>query len=230
MQYSTSPLTLHLLTILLSIPPIHAISTIISPCPLLTTPTYGLTSAVFTACANTTIARPAAEIAAILLDFANYGHWNTFVIVAALASSPVSTPPTPHFHGVEVGDIYNFTTQGLSPGGALTYSQELITVLPDRVGAWSERERNYTMAWSSYDSGVLAEHVSIVTEIGECDEEGKWRGSGESCYDSWETYYGPAAVGVFEEVGQALETQFVVQGEDLKAWAEGTAAAVGRRY
>ena len=34
-------------------------------------------------------------------------------------------------------------------------------------------------------------------------------------------------MGVFEEVGQALETQFVVQGEDLKRWAEGGSAAVG---
>ena len=86
------------------------------------------------------------------------------------------------------------------------------------------------MAWSSYHSGVLAEHVSIVTEIGEWDRKGKWRGSGQSYYDSWETYYGPAAVGVFEEVGPALETQFVVQGEDLKRWAEGAAAVGGEGY
>ena len=56
---------------------------------------------------------------------------------------------------------------------------------------------------------------------------GKWCRSGKSYYDSWETYYGPAAVDVFEEVGQALETQFVVEGEDLKVWAEREAAMVG---
>ncbi|MCJ1379975.1 hypothetical protein MMC17_003078 [Xylographa soralifera] len=227
---NTQYLPLLFLTILLSFCPTHAVSSITSPCPLLTTPTYGLTSAVFTACANTSIACPAAEIAAILLDFANYYHWNTFVIVAALVSSPSSTPTTPHFDGVEVGDVYNFTTQGLLPGGALTYSQELITVLPGRAGDWSERGRNYTMAWRSYNSGVLAEHVSIITEIGEWNEEGKWCGSGKSYYDSWETYYGPAAVDVFEEVGLALETQFVVQGEDLKTWAEGGSARVSEGY
>ncbi|MCJ1317841.1 hypothetical protein MMC15_003168 [Xylographa vitiligo] len=108
-----------------------------------------LTSAVFTACGNTTIARPAAEVDVILLDLANYYRWNTFVIVAVLVSSPTSTPPATHFDGVEIGDVYNFTTQGLLPEGALTYSQEMVTVLPERVGDRSERERNYTMAWKS---------------------------------------------------------------------------------
>ncbi|MCJ1340598.1 hypothetical protein MMC09_005894 [Bachmanniomyces sp. S44760] len=253
-----------------------AATSISSPCPLLSTPTYNLTSAVFTACTNISIASPASEIVAILLDFANYHRWNTFVIDATLVSSPSDAPQSitttqMNFDGVEIGSVYNFTTQGLVPssqpnepgggggggGGALTYSQELITVLPTTHHRQLRPTQNpqektliLTLAWSAYHGPVLAEHVSVVTEHGQWinkpnpipnnkekeaeEEEGEssqWQRTphSTSIYSSWETYYGPAAIDVFEEVGAALQKEFVVQGVDLKGWAESGKGREGKK-
>ena len=80
----------------------------------------------------------------------------------------------------------------------------MITILDeqDTEAAWRYDDR--------FTPGLLeAEHVSKV--------EGR---EGCSRYVSWETYYGPLAVGVQATLQRQLQDAFEAQGEDLRVYAE----------
>jgi hypothetical protein len=85
-----------------------------------------------------------------------------------------------------------FTTARLYPGST-TSSDEVITILDaaHTVAAWRYDDR--------FTPGLLAaEHVSNVTEMRE----------GWSKYVSWETFYGPIAVGIQATLGRKLQDAF----------------------
>lgn len=166
---------------------------------LLPTPTYNLTSAVFTVCSKLIIHAPLPEIYFVLLDFSNYHLWNTFVIAVDVPSN-ITKP-----EDVYVGMPMNLTTQGLIPD-VNTTSSESITIL-------DLERRHAIVAWGSIsganDTLLEAEHPSILTDLGD----------GKTRYVSYETYYGPAALGV-EALEGNLVREFWREGWDLKGYVE----------
>jgi hypothetical protein len=162
-------------------------------CPILSTPSYGVKDAIFTACSNTTIEAPASLVYKILTDYDTYHEWNTFVVNVKLLSSP------PY----QVGSRMHFTESELVPL-INTTSNEIITSL----------DPEHTTAVWRYDSPtpalILAEHVSQVVPLGD----------NRSWYNSWETYYRSASIVLEATLGEKLISAFEIQGEDLKKRAE----------
>lgn len=169
-------------------------TTISCPPGILSTPAYGTTNAVFTVCSITQIHADASSVYEILIDFAAYDLWNSFVVHVAPTSSPFPA----------VNATMRFTTARLNPDNT-TNSDEVITILDaaNTVTAWRYDDRP--------TPGLLAaEHVSNVTETRE----------GWSRYVSWETFYGPIAVRIQETLASRLQDAFEAQGEDLRVYAE----------
>jgi hypothetical protein len=159
---------------------------------IMTTPTYNMTDAVFTVCANITIPSPALPIYNTLLDFSYYHLWNSFVYNVSLPPN-VTTP-----QDVYVGLQMEFYTTGIEPG-INTTSYETIS--------WLEKQaKPVWMAWKCdpCEPGLSAEHVSLLHEV-----------EGGTEYVSWETYYGATAL-LVEAVEGNLDTEYEVQGVDLR--------------
>ena len=167
------------------------------PCPpgILSTPTYGTANAVFTVCSISYIRASAPSVYNILIDFAHYDLWNSYEIHVTPTSSP--------FPAINATMI--FINARLSPGNTTTPSNGVIRIL----------DQEHTTAAFDYDDrptpGLLeAEHVSKVERLGE----------GWSKYTSWETFYGPRAVGLQATTQVLLQDAFEAQGEDLRVWVE----------
>ncbi|WYZ35763.1 hypothetical protein EsH8_X_000410 [Colletotrichum jinshuiense] len=173
---------------------------------LLSTPSFQLTGALFTVCAEAVINAPIGKIYEALIDFRRYSTWNTFVVEAV---------PPPGVLGP--GDVYvgmpmAFTSAGLIPG-ANASSNEIVTVLepslacgtpPRAVNAWRNDDGlNNTL--------LPAEHPNLLTDLG----------NGSVRIVSFETYYLPGAATVIVLKG-ALEERFAAQAQDLKRFVEGT--------
>ncbi|KUJ07531.1 uncharacterized protein LY89DRAFT_691619 [Mollisia scopiformis] len=164
---------------------------------IMTTPTYGTTGAIFTICAQTTILSSPLPIYDVLTNFPCYAAWNTFVYAIDLPSNYT----TPY-----VGLQMTFHTSGLILGFNTT-SNELVTYLePDATPPF--------VSWR-LNAGVLgvlmqAEHVSALWDLG----------NGSTSYVSWETYYGAGALATLA-LEANLQTQFEVQGQELKERIEG---------
>lgn len=167
---------------------------------IMTTPTYGTTGAVFTACSNNTIHRPPSLIYEVLIDFPKYGEWNTFVYAVDLPANVTSA------RDVYVGMPMTFHTSDLVPE-VNTTSDEMITYL--------EPHDHPPFAGWRYNPGPVvdlvmeAEHISALYDIGD----------GRTRYVSWETYYGAGAL-VVETLKANLVAEFEKQGSDLKKRVE----------
>jgi hypothetical protein len=168
---------------------------------IMTTPTYGITGAIFTVCAQTTIYASSIPIYDVLIDFPHYSSWNTFVYSVDVPAN-VSCAAD-----VYVGMPMTFHTFGLIPVVNSTSNESITYLEPAAVPPF--------VGWR-FDPGVLgglvmqAEHVSLLQDLGD----------GTTEYVSWETYYGAGALAVLV-LGGNLQKEFEDQARDLKAWVEG---------
>ncbi|KAK5081511.1 hypothetical protein LTR05_007642 [Lithohypha guttulata] len=177
---------------------------------LLPTPKYGLENASFSVCTEEIIHAPSSLIYNALLDFRQYHVWNTFVTEVQLPAA-VQTPADV-YPGLDIV----FTTQGLVPG-VDTLSIEIVTLLdppaphkqPAKWKDWNHDDGYSIVAWES-GVAVQAEHPTSLQELG----------GGNVRMISWETYYRPNDTVVLPIAG-ALQSAFVQQGRDLKAYVEG---------
>lgn len=167
---------------------------------IMTTPTYGMTGAIFTVCAQTTIHSSPSPIYTVLIDFHRYTAWNTFVYSVDVPANVSSA------EDVYVGMPMTFHTFGLVPVINSTSDERITYLEPDSVPSF--------IGWR-FDPGVLggllmqAEHVSLLLDLGD----------GTTKHISWETYYGAGALTVLAL--RSLQKEFVDQARDLKARVEG---------
>ncbi|TVY93583.1 hypothetical protein LAWI1_G001337 [Lachnellula willkommii] len=171
---------------------------------IMTTPDFGTTDAVFTACAQITINSSSSAVYDVLLDFPEYPAWNTFVYSVDLPSNVSSAKD------VYVGMPMTFHSSGLLPVINSTSGERITYLEPDAVPPFA--------AWR-YDEGALvatlmnAEHVTVLEDVGD----------GTTNCVSWETYYGAAAL-LTLTLKANLQTEFQNQASDLKGRVEGLAA------
>jgi len=169
----------------------------------MTTPSFGTTDAVFTACAQITINNSPSAVYDVLLDFSDYPAWNTFVYSVDLPSNVSST------EDVYVGMPMTFHSSGLLLGINSTSDERITFLEPDAVPSF--------VAWR-YDEGALvgvlmnAEHVTVLEDLGD----------GTTNCVSWETYYGAGAL-LTLTLKANLQTEFQNQVSDLKGRVEGLA-------
>ncbi|KAL9109907.1 MAG: hypothetical protein Q9227_005430 [Pyrenula ochraceoflavens] len=172
---------------------------------ILPTPSYGLEGAVFTVCSELLIRGSVEKVYDTVLDFNNYGKWNSFIPLVSI-QPPISTPSQVHLNLT-----MTFTSTGLLPGGLNSTSTEIISVLDHTSPAALA-----VAAWGSNDPLVdlVSEHPTILTEVS--------GGSGGMTRSvSYETYYGAGAVGLEVGLGGNLQREFERENEDLRAWVEG---------
>ncbi|KAH8647316.1 hypothetical protein BX600DRAFT_443522 [Xylariales sp. PMI_506] len=189
-----------------------------NPNATLPTPTYGDNGTVFTICAELLIAAPIAEVYYAIVDFDHYADWNSFVYDLVLPAGVAGHTPQADYVGLSMF----FYTTGLIEG-VNTTSTEVITVLspPEQLGGGGgDRGNGFALAaWRSDDGagGTLlrAEHPSILVAEKSSD------GSEVTRYVSYETYYDGPEVLQVEELRDNLQTEFVQEGLDLKAYVEG---------
>ncbi|TVY50461.1 hypothetical protein LCER1_G008523 [Lachnellula cervina] len=170
----------------------------------MTTPSFGTTDAVFTACSQTTIDSAPSAVYGVLLDFPAYRAWNTFVYA-------VDVPCNVSRAGdVYVGMPMTFHSSGLLLGANSTSGERVTFVEPGAAPPFA--------AWR-YDGGVLggvvmdAEHVTVLEDLGD----------GTTNCVSWETYYGVGAL-LTLALKANLQTEFQNEVRDLKGRVEALAA------
>ncbi|TVY42691.1 hypothetical protein LSUB1_G002897 [Lachnellula subtilissima] len=169
----------------------------------MTTPSFGTTDAVFTACAQITINSSPSAVYDVLLDFPDYPAWNTFVYSVDLPSNVSSA------EDVYVGMPMKLHTSGLLLGINSTSDERITFLEPGAVPPF--------VAWR-YDEGALvgvlmnAEHVTVLEDLGD----------GTTNCVSWETYYGAGALLTLTLMAN-LQTEFQNQVSDLKGRVEGLA-------
>ncbi|KAI1841826.1 hypothetical protein JX265_009435 [Neoarthrinium moseri] len=172
------------------------------PSGILTTPTYGEASAVFTVCTETVISSNVSSVYNAIIDFNRYSAWNSFVYRVDLPPT-VQTPDQ-----VYVGMPMTLHTTGLVPLLNTTSAEEITVLdLPTTEG--------YSMiAWKYIDGldglGSRAEHPNILVP----------RDDGATRYLSYETYYNGLEIGVMVALRASLQFQFEQQGQDLKDYVE----------
>ncbi|TQN69586.1 hypothetical protein CSHISOI_05909 [Colletotrichum shisoi] len=174
---------------------------------VLPTPTYNLTRALFTVCAEDILDVPIQAIYDTLIDFGRYSEWNTFVVNAV---------PPPGFQGPD--DVYHgmpvkFTSAGIIPRFNAS-SNELITLLaPDVEDADGQGRVRAAVAWRNDDgfNGYFlpAEHPIFLTDLG----------NGSVRMVSYETFYLPGAALLWFSQS-TLKERFETQGKDLKKYLE----------
>ncbi|TVY36300.1 hypothetical protein LOCC1_G007833 [Lachnellula occidentalis] len=169
----------------------------------MTTPSFGTTDAVFTACSQITINSSPSAVYEALLDFPRYPDWNTFVYSVELPSNVSSAKD------VYIGMPMTFHSSGLLPGINSTSDERITFLEPDVVPPFA--------AWR-YDEGALvgllmnAEHVTVLEDLGD----------GTTNCVSWETYYGAGAL-LTLTLKANLQTEFQNEVSDLKGRVEALA-------
>lgn len=167
---------------------------------IMTTPTYNTTNGIFTVCAQDIINSPPPPIYTAILDFPGYPAWNTFVYLVGLPANVSAA------QDVYVGMPMVVHSSGLVPGINTTSNEQITYLEPDAEPPF--------VAWI-FSPGALAEtltqaeHVSLLQDLG----------NGSTRYVSWETYYGVGSLTI-ALLEKNLQSQFEVQGKDLKAWVE----------
>lgn len=200
-----SPL-LHLGLVLAESSPLGSYSAVRCNDTKLGTPAYGNKNIVFTVCAEKTIKASVQQVYDVLLDFAEYSKWNTFVVnVTNKDGSPVA--PGPAKLGLEV----NFKSNGLLPLMNAS-SSEIVSiadtmVVPENPAGTGQVAIN---AWTAVMPGIQAQHPNILTDLGD----------GWTRYVSYESYYGLLAPVVEVLLVANLRRQFEQQGADLKQYVE----------
>ncbi|GKT49576.1 uncharacterized protein ColSpa_09757 [Colletotrichum spaethianum] len=175
---------------------------------LLATPSYNLTRALFTVCAEVIIDAPIQAIYDTVIDFGRYSEWNTFVVEAV---------PPPNVQGPE--DVYlempvKFTSAGIIPLFNAS-SNEVVSVLAPDVEDDDGLGRVRAVSAWRYDDGLngyglLAEHPNLLTDLG----------NGSVRMVSYETFYLPGAALLLLSKG-TLRERFDTQATDLKRYLEG---------